>query len=432
MEVDFADFRRESRDVAMKVVRFEKKKLILPLLMTLLLLGSVVYGTNLRDNVGLDEKVMNNSLEVMTGLTVNILASEYYPNQSGLTNRSILERENKALSEANKLENRKYSNQFISLAPAFLALNTEIYPLSPGSAVSLMTEDRIKYTSQLTFPARDAYISSREIPASAIEIRYRMRKLVELEEEANKTDMNYSEFQQKIEDIKSLDYGDRELRNYVFDNSSTEDDENSNNFRRNQRGLLGFWNTDYDNIKDNLKNDDWTELQTIHFIPSLIASFLLYYLLSGLILTGYRGSSNLAERLLKSKGLNHSIVLASSGFILASGILLLTLATLAAGIPATLIGLFGAGQILVGASLYVVSTRMGESKKWLKSFIVISFAGLIVISIIESQSYSTNIYYSLIRYGVPISVLVGLNSLICWRVEKSIKTDFENDRIGED
>lgn len=255
------------RNLVLEVVSFEKKKTVLPVLMVSILLLSVAYGLHLRDSQSLDEKMTDKSRSVMANLTIIQLESDYFPVKSGINNQTSLRESQERINENTDLSFSKKNK--IMLAPAIFALGTDTYPFTPGNNLDdLYLEDN---SQSILFPFKDGYVATKEQVTSLSEIMYMQKEFENLEQRLNSTNMSYSEFQAEISEIKSVSYADSELRQSLFKDGLPE---RMNNFPN--------------ELNDNFRQDNWKELQLIHFIPSAIATFVLYYLLSGIAVVSYR------------------------------------------------------------------------------------------------------------------------------------------------
>lgn len=262
--------RTDIQDLALEVVRFEKKKAILPLLMVSVLLISVIYGLHLRDSRQLDEQLTHNSRSAMTNMTVIMMKEQYFPVESGVDENNSLRATEKVSRNAERNAKQILSQKRrMLLAPAVIALSTDIYPLTPGNR--LIDNYRLDDTESIIFRFKDGYVATRERVATLSEIFYRQRQFSGLVKRSNSTNMSYSEFQKEVRKIKSVEYSDPELRQSLFDNGLPE-------------GMEHF----PEEVEDNFRQDNWKELQLIHFAPSAIATFIIYYLLSGLAVASYR------------------------------------------------------------------------------------------------------------------------------------------------
>jgi len=290
-----------------QVVRFEKKKILLPLILVLVLTVSVFYGLELRDNQELDKKHMDAQLEQMTELTIISIESQYYPDTSELRTKSEIEEASKDIGKRADRKAKISSSKYIPVVPAIFSIESPLIPLTASSTIIYG-----KPRQSLLFGLENGYVVSRENLETFSELQYRKGKFEELRREINENNMSYQEFQQKVKDIRSVEYKDEELRNYTFDNSSVIE---NYSYTKDLAGYLP---------QKKLRNNDFREIQFYHFIPSLAATFIVYYLLTGLILTGLRDfKSDVEEFSKRGNFFRNNLILSALASTLTAALILL-------------------------------------------------------------------------------------------------------------
>lgn len=280
-----------------EIVQFEKKKLILPILLVFVLTGSILYGLDVRDNQRLDEEILDTQPAMTELVTLNI-KSDHYPNASGLKTEADRKEASNEIIERTNRESEILKGNFIPAMPAVFAIESRLIPLTPSKIVY----GGVSNENSLVFSLKDGYVVSKEPFEVLSEIQYRQRKLEELNREVNESNVSYQKFQQEVEEINSKEYKDEELRDYLFSENSSMGEEN-------QFKISGL---PYSDLKEALRNDSLKEIQFYHFLPSLFATFIAYYLFSGLIITGLRDfKSDIEEFSKKDRFFRNNLLLSA-------------------------------------------------------------------------------------------------------------------------
>jgi prefoldin subunit 5 len=343
-------------------LHFEKKKLVLPALIVFILASSVIYGLDLRDNQDLDEEFFEPRLETVTELSLIHTNSEYYPNISGLNTEADRRAASEEVYESTNSDPEVLAKKHILALPAVFAIDNDLIPLTPSTFIYGSTGDN---KESLLFSMNDGYVVSNETFEVLLEIQYRQGKLRGLQREINKTNMSYQSFQQRVEQIKSVNYEDEELQEYVF---------NKENSTEKSSGIASL-GPEHSGLKEKLRNNNLKEIRFYHFIPSLVATFLVYYIVSGLVLTGLRDfKSDIEEFSKRDHFFRNNLLL--SGFASTTAVLLAL--TVWWNIVSSVNIVIAFSQLVISSifwiSLFTVSVN--ELRKFTKHAWIISGVGL--------------------------------------------------------
>lgn len=259
----------EFEGFAKDVVRFERKKLILPVLMLVILISAVTLGSHLRAQEVDEELIENSQQEWENGIL--IFAENHLYNQS--IDESIRERQQRADDKLEK-ENQEIMNRPIvkSGALLFVVYESNLYPLLPSSLTS-------KKDDSLLFKKSDGYFMTEAYPAALAERLYLRHRISNLHQEINNSRDNWTlgETRQAFDDITSVEYPDDRILTHL---------KNSNDSK-----LVvptGINTESRESWREPIVENNIKEVQFYHFIPSAVLTFIIYYLLSGLLLEVFR------------------------------------------------------------------------------------------------------------------------------------------------
>lgn len=117
--------------------------------------------------------------------------------------------------------------------------------------------------------------SQRDYAKSMALLIYRKEKINQLAGKANRSDnYTYSEFREDLENIRSKSWKEREVQQFL-DNYSAQEAANVVGMIR--RSTL-----------EDIKSGKASEMSYISFLPSVLTTFVLYYLISALAVEGNR------------------------------------------------------------------------------------------------------------------------------------------------
>lgn len=248
----------------------------IPLLIVLIVTGSVMYGLHVRDSDELDAQYIEPTRDHVIDMVGLQLAYEHYPNQIDIANESeISARADQIQQRAREQRQQAVAEQnyLAALFPAIIAVSGPIIPLTPTATYMDTIDD------SLLFSSADGYVITREIPETVAELVYIENKLLSLRDQVTNSSMSYEQFQAELETIRETRYNET-VGQYVAQ-SNDEDD-----------GYIGIGTmsitTNIDSTIENYQANTWTEVGLIHFIPGLLATFVLYYVLTSLLIVGGR------------------------------------------------------------------------------------------------------------------------------------------------
>ena len=248
----------------------------IPLLIVLIVTGSIMYGLHVRDSDEMDAQYIEPTRDHVIDMVGLQLAYEHYPNQTGIANESELSsRADQIQQRARQQRQQAVAEQdyLAALFPAIIAVSGPIIPLTP-TATYLDTID-----DSILFSTADGYVITKEIPETVAELVYIEDQLLSLRDQVSNSSMSYKQFQAELETIREIRYN-RTIGSFVAQ-SYDEDD-----------GYIGIGtmsiSKNLDSTVENYETNNWTEVGLIHFIPGLLASFILYYALTSLLIVGGR------------------------------------------------------------------------------------------------------------------------------------------------
>lgn len=268
------------KSLVIEILKYDKKKLILPGLMICLLVSSLMYGSYLRDQANKDQKIIDQFKDENTNYNEARLELEYFPNQTEYNNTDEIETQNK--------DNRITRTDQVLLMP-FIATETVLYPLNPKTIGSLHAS-----SLELSYPSinpENGYVWSKEYIAGGLEIYYYAKEYSKLDQDLNSSNISFEEYKNRANSIKSEEYGDGEIAETVIP---------FNQSGYSTVSLFESSDISEERLYELIENDEFTEVQLIHFIPTILSTFLMYYILSGMILIGWRESKKLLMGMLNA------------------------------------------------------------------------------------------------------------------------------------
>lgn len=149
--------------------------------------------------------------------------------------------------------------------------NTPLFVLLPSSPKAFITSEH----EPRLYPRSDGYFLSQSIPEAAAVRSYRNEKLTALSERVN-ADLNEApdswsleEYRAEVNQIRQVSYGDEAVRTYIEDAATDPEIE------------LVFDDPD---IEEHVRAGSVKEVGIMHFVPAIVGTFVLYYLLFGLLM----------------------------------------------------------------------------------------------------------------------------------------------------
>lgn len=243
---------RDSKKFLSNALEPDIQKLVLPVVMTLLLVSGAFSTLDLQESYG--EKSLNVSLEMITELQVLNARNHTFPNS---LNRSAKSLQENISDSADKKKNQIRQQSgfrmkgFLSIA----VFKSGAFPLVPDKTLAPWGSEK-DYVRAISLT------------------RYRSGKIQELVEKANNTEnYSYSNFKTDIGEIKQRKWDSEEVQGYLDDQNTT----------KGSVGLIGQLN--YQKVK----SDGVSEIGVQSFLPSIFATFILYYLIGAVAVQANRG-----------------------------------------------------------------------------------------------------------------------------------------------
>ncbi|MFB6181265.1 MAG: hypothetical protein ABEJ93_05300 [Candidatus Nanohalobium sp.] len=395
--------REETVEFLKKVFRPEKKKMILPAFMTLILLVGIASGMHLRSQ-GVGEIYSENIRSgVLNSMVID--AEHRYFNDS--INKSRKER-------ISGMEGRSdWSEGVFMKAEAGLVgliVGTNVFPMSPETAM-------FSGTSSSVYKLKDRYLIE-EYPKAVVEqvyYGYRLRKLEERIEN-NPGEWDLKRFRRKVEDIRSVRYPDREIISYL--------EEVKDRSKENVQARGGVFE---ESTLKNLVNQDVKEVRFYHFLPTVLATFLIYYLVSCILFGLYRLDVLESERLLSRESLDHSIVsmatfysasLVAVGYLFVKFVMGVYLQWEGLGVLLFL-------EFMIGIAYFYFAGLITSDYKWLKRAVAVSVFG-VLFSVLYVVISEPDVLLGLLIW---VAVQITLVGVVSYLMERNIAEDFRSGEI---
>jgi hypothetical protein len=257
-------------------LKLEKKKLILPSLIVLTLSVSIIGGLYLRDGLNYDEKFLDEQEELFIETQRAAIEEGYFPNKS----RFGTENSTKSNQLKENLRDRiksKYSAKreidlqeaAVIVAPILLGSESYLVPLTPSSINIGISRNH----EGLIFKQENGYVYTNEVVTFFGKVGY-LEYYREENFDENSFDVSLEEYRGEIDQIIEKDRLSRSERSKSVKHLKNDS----------KGGLFGEKTAKSIGGYENYKNDEIVEIGFIHFIPSLIATFILYYLISGFLI----------------------------------------------------------------------------------------------------------------------------------------------------
>nr|EGQ39670.1 MAG: hypothetical protein J07AB56_03980 [Candidatus Nanosalinarum sp. J07AB56] len=188
---------------------------------------------------------------------------------------------------ADKYESIVFSADPVTKAPFLVGAtySADAFPLLPGqpSIFSYFGDfNGIPLTDYTIFPRSKGYVVSEDLVGALAETTYRNRRYAEISRkiESNPENWTLQKFRSKTEQIDSVTYPDREITQYVAESDlMLSVDPSVTGPTLPVTGRIDVLAPLETGVK---------EVRFYHFIPSFVATFVLYYVINALIVSGFR------------------------------------------------------------------------------------------------------------------------------------------------
>ena len=244
----------KASDFYMNLFTLEWQKLVLPVLMVLILSASALSTMDLK-NSDESEQLTELSLETMSNLTEAHMKTEYFNDSINQSQRALSQ---EISDRADERRDQLVSDRLTQ--KAFLG--------------SLQRLGFFPYTPELDVPN---FISEKDYLKSLAEVSYRQEQFESLGERLNSSEnISLAEFEEEVQRIKSVDWRDEEVKNYLRNYSQTNG----------SAGMGGPGLTE--EIRQKIIDEDFSELSFTAYLPSLLATFLIYYVVNAVAVQSAR------------------------------------------------------------------------------------------------------------------------------------------------
>lgn len=271
--------------VAREIVRFEKKKLILPLLVCLILLWTVTGIYYLRgQEVG--KEVFGTTDDAVAEQVAFRIEYHFFNERINVSERRQEVRETVASAQRNRELVRRTDIQAFGL-PLIGMYRVPGIPLVPQAPMLYRGQQMNSY--QYRYSVGDGYVLS---PAAIEQLTlsyYRVIKLDELAAEINQSRSAWTlnRFRDRVDTIMSQTEVTPEVREAFGTEISTLD-----TLRRPPRILNSITlmhRSTYESLQEPIRTGAVHGIQWYHFLPAFIATFLVWYLINSMLVVGLRG-----------------------------------------------------------------------------------------------------------------------------------------------
>jgi hypothetical protein len=244
----------KASDFYMDLFTVEWQKMVLPVLMVLILSASALSTMDLK-NSDESEQLTELSLETMSNLTEAHMKTEYFKDSINQSQRALSQ---EISDRADERRDQLVSDRLTQ--KAFLG--------------SLQRLGFFPYTPELDVPN---FISEKDYLKSLAEVSYRQEQFESLGERLNSSEnISLAEFEEEVQRIKSVDWRDEEVKNYLRNYSQTNG----------SAGMGGPGLTE--EIRQKIIDEDFSELSFTAYLPSLLATFLIYYVVNAVAVQSAR------------------------------------------------------------------------------------------------------------------------------------------------
>lgn len=287
-----------------EVIRFEKSKLILPII-ALLIIAVFAGGVHHLRAEDVDRKMAGNLSQVLYWSLAGVSFQAF--NRTEEVNRTIdryHNRSDRARSQFNSLRRSYFgfsNNLGVPLKPDSLALGsglaiytTNLFPLHPPIRPPIVGSDRsytyIGYKAGILSLPTSNYVLSKEVWTETANLVYREDLLKNLTDRTNKSpgEWTVEEVDREVKEISQQSLEENHMK-YLKQRSEKEENEIKEVVQH--LNLEGY------------APKKLVEVQWYHFLPAAIMAFILYYLVNGLLLVLYRESWNRTRYSVRVAGL---------------------------------------------------------------------------------------------------------------------------------
>lgn len=242
---------KDSKNFLSEALKPDWQKLVLPGVMTLLLVAGAVSTLQLQDSYG--EKSLNTSLETVTEFQILNARNQSFPETLNSSAQSLQEDISESADER-KNEIRAQSGFQVKGLLSMVVFRSNVFPLIPEKTLAPWGSEK-DYVRAISLT------------------RYRSAEIQKLVEKANKSDnYSYSDFQKDVEEIKNRNWDSEEVQSFLEEQDSPSG----------SVGLIGQLN--YQKIR----SDGVSEIGLQSFIPSILATFILYYVIGAVTVQANR------------------------------------------------------------------------------------------------------------------------------------------------
>lgn len=253
---------------ARDTLKFEKKKLILPSIAVLIILIAFFLGSHLRSE-GVDSRLVETNTEYALDRQISYSEEELF-------NRTFNETRAEEISDRSMRTNplrrpdryEPYNLLMAEYAALTAVYSSPFYPIAPGHS-----------QKALIFTPDRGYYLTEEVPHGATVRVYRIEAMENLREKTNNSDMSIEEFRSEVELIRSREVNSPELEQQV----QTRQPEDR---ILRLAGNLGPEEPEQ-MIGQTLENQV-KEIGLLHLVPAILGALIWNYIISGVILTGWR------------------------------------------------------------------------------------------------------------------------------------------------
>ncbi|MFB6175410.1 MAG: hypothetical protein ABEJ87_05585 [Candidatus Nanohalobium sp.] len=248
------DFAGKASDFYMDLFTLEWKKLVLPVLMVLLLSASAFSTLSLRKNPDMNRR-LDASVQTMTNVSVAFLETEYFNDSINLSRRELTRQ---ITSKGDRMAKEATPSHFSQLAAAGKIQKIGIFPYAP------------ELDTPVPAPRKKFF-------ASIAVVGYRQESFSRLGKQLNSSsNISLKEFNSRVRDIISVSWKDSEVKAYLRNYSS--------NTSPGRAGGIDL----PEKTRQQIIDEDIPELGFSSYIPALVATFLLYYVVNAVLVESGR------------------------------------------------------------------------------------------------------------------------------------------------
>lgn len=263
---------------------FEKKKLILPLISATLIIGVIAtvydyrahgYGNTVSEGEGredFNELAVRSEHELFNSSFSH--TQDYYPPNTSHLREIRNNKRFKQLDERSDLTSNPARYIYYTIFPAY---KTPVLVLMPSDSDTILGSLETDFGPGVrAFPVESGYVFSKDRAYESAEWWVKASKLQTLSMNASNKSSNWTldKFRTEADDIRSREISNKETEEFIANQVQEISDPEA-------KQLTG--------IGKALDNPPVKEIGVIHFVPALVVNSVLYYLISGLVLTGIRG-----------------------------------------------------------------------------------------------------------------------------------------------